>query len=238
MEKDNTPVSYSKEILDLLFQNKLFQHSPEVFFKGHKLLLALNLATEHVTEDAIVIAIRKSAVDLFTSLFSGNSAQTAIEASYVLVLIESSSFLGSISITNAAILVKEVQVFIEMVISKRTKTAALLDSHFFKSPQYVEQTHEKDIKDIKRQYYTQQYPKGISEYPVKDKNQIPTDKNAQRTDKVVSFLKEKGPVSIREIRLVIKDISEKTIQRELATLVDQGRVIRTGERRWSTYMLA
>ena len=37
---------------------------------------------------------------------------------------------------------------------------------------------------------------------------------------------------------MVRDVSEKTIQRELQALVEAGKVTRTGERRWTTYSLA
>ena len=43
---------------------------------------------------------------------------------------------------------------------------------------------------------------------------------------------------IKDLTPVIKGCSEKTIQRELATLVDKGIVNKEGERRWSVYSMA
>lgn len=59
-----------------------------------------------------------------------------------------------------------------------------------------------------------------------------------RREAVLSVLQDKGSVSIKDISTLIRGISEKTIQRELASLVDSGAVVRQGERRWSTYSLA
>lgn len=58
-----------------------------------------------------------------------------------------------------------------------------------------------------------------------------------RTDAIVSILKTKGPSSIKDISMLVREVSEKTIQRELQTLVSQGRVKKEGERRWTTYTL-
>lgn len=78
------------------------------------------------------------------------------------------------------------------------------------------------------------------------KGHIPTDKGhsisesvprSSRQDTIINVLKEKGPSYIKDISTVIRDVSEKTIQRELQTLVSEGRVERSGERRWTTYAL-
>lgn len=58
-----------------------------------------------------------------------------------------------------------------------------------------------------------------------------------RRDAILSFIKTKGKVSIKDISSFIRGISEKTIQRELSALVASGIVLKQGERRWSTYTL-
>lgn len=55
---------------------------------------------------------------------------------------------------------------------------------------------------------------------------------------VLTVLREKGPVSIKEVARTIADCSEKTVQRLLVDLVESGTVAREGERRWSVYRLA
>lgn len=71
--------------------------------------------------------------------------------------------------------------------------------------------------------------------PIKDKG--PTDLKDRQTA-ILSLIKNKGSVSIKDISTMIRGVSEKTIQRELAVLVSSGTVEKKGERRWSTYSLA
>lgn len=59
-----------------------------------------------------------------------------------------------------------------------------------------------------------------------------------RSQAIISVVKLKGVVSIRDVVEVISDCSEKTIQRELLSLVEKGVLKKEGERRWSTYRLA
>lgn len=71
-----------------------------------------------------------------------------------------------------------------------------------------------------------------------DKGQLSdTAPRASRQQTIIDVLKEKGPSYIKDISVVIRDVSEKTIQRELQNLVSEGRVERSGERRWTTYAL-
>ncbi len=60
----------------------------------------------------------------------------------------------------------------------------------------------------------------------------------QRSQAIVTVVKAKGVVSIRDVAAVITDCSEKTLQRELLALVERGVLKKEGERRWSTYRLA
>ena len=61
-------------------------------------------------------------------------------------------------------------------------------------------------------------------------------KIARRND-VLNIVKAKGQVSIKDIILMLKDVSEKTIQRELFSLVKEGVLKKEGEKRWSVYKL-
>ncbi len=59
-----------------------------------------------------------------------------------------------------------------------------------------------------------------------------------RQELIISTIGQKGELSIKDLEGVIKGCSEKTIQRELLSLVEQGVLVKSGERRWSRYALA
>ncbi len=58
-----------------------------------------------------------------------------------------------------------------------------------------------------------------------------------RRERVLAILRDKGEATIKDIMAFITDCSEKTIQRELITLIKDNIVQREGERRWSKYKL-
>jgi hypothetical protein len=65
-------------------------------------------------------------------------------------------------------------------------------------------------------------------------------KDSSKTDRktqIISIIKEKGEVTIKDISSLIKDCSEKTIQRELMSLLNERQIKRTGDRRWSRYSI-
>ncbi|HRH26759.1 MAG TPA: hypothetical protein PLZ99_01210 [Parcubacteria group bacterium] len=62
-------------------------------------------------------------------------------------------------------------------------------------------------------------------------------KSNNRQGIILGLLKKKKDLTIKDISLVIKDVSEKTIQRELISLIEAGIILKTGERRWSRYSI-
>lgn len=62
-------------------------------------------------------------------------------------------------------------------------------------------------------------------------------KKGNRQEAIINVLKTKSDLTIKDFSKVIKDCSEKTIQRELIELVEKGVVKKDGERRWSRYSL-
>jgi predicted HTH transcriptional regulator len=60
----------------------------------------------------------------------------------------------------------------------------------------------------------------------------------ERQQLILGIIREIGESSIKDISDNIKDCSEKTIQRELNTLIYDGVLKKIGERRWSKYILA
>ncbi len=72
---------------------------------------------------------------------------------------------------------------------------------------------------------------------VKDNNALKDIKD-KRQNIIIALVKKHRTLTIKGFTAVIKDCSEKTIQRELLSLVAGGVLKKEGERRWSTYSLA
>ena len=70
----------------------------------------------------------------------------------------------------------------------------------------------------------------------KRQKEVKKDKNG-RKEAILSILKSKGPSYIKDLSTLIREVSEKTIQRELQALVLEGKVSKTGERRWTMYSI-
>lgn len=58
-----------------------------------------------------------------------------------------------------------------------------------------------------------------------------------RRERIKTILEAKGEATIKDISEIITDCSEKTIQRELNSMIEDNIVKRQGERRWSKYSM-
>ena len=61
---------------------------------------------------------------------------------------------------------------------------------------------------------------------------------SDRTNRIKTVLDAKPEATIKDLSEIITDVSTKTIQRDLNSLIASGEVIRQGERRWSKYSIA
>ncbi len=59
---------------------------------------------------------------------------------------------------------------------------------------------------------------------------------SERALRILELVQNSRGVSIKDLTNVVRDVSEKTIQRELASLVSEGKILKVGERRWSQYV--
>jgi len=90
------------------------------------------------------------------------------------------------------------------------------------------------IKQDKVQSFNQPSKKSP---PLKEFSPVSVKKN-QRKSVIINLLKRKKEAMIKDIVGLIDNCSEKTIQRELLSLVEEGVLKKSGERRWTKYSLA
>jgi hypothetical protein len=75
------------------------------------------------------------------------------------------------------------------------------------------------------------------EKPLKQFGAVSVKKNS-RQNVIISLLKRKKEIMIKDVSPLISGCSEKTIQRELSAMVATGILKKMGEKRWSRYSLA
>jgi DNA-binding HxlR family transcriptional regulator len=93
-----------------------------------------------------------------------------------------------------------------------------------------------DIKDTKVMSFTKMSNKLDS---AQTKKTTPSSSDMaikmMRRSNILKIIKDKNEVTIKDISTIIKDCSEKTLQRELSGLVLENVLKKEGNKRWSKY---
>lgn len=138
---------------------------------------------------------------------------------------------GLVSELNHQIIARELSKFGESLESPLNKI-------FFPEPEREERAlpqpvrHE-PIKDKIVESHTEREDKST----LKEFGAVSVKKNS-RQNVIISLLKRKKEIMIKDVSTLIEDCSEKTIQRELLAMVASGVLRKIGEKRWSRYSLA
>jgi hypothetical protein len=136
---------------------------------------------------------------------------------------------GLVSDMNAKLIIEEIHLLVDYI---KQQTISLVHSAGFILSDTFFAT-DMPLSSPKQQSLNSQSNKND-----KNKALIVKDKKDSRKNHIIDLLKKDSNLTIKDFVKVIKDCSEKTIQRELIELVKKGLVKREGERRWSTYSLA
>jgi len=202
-----------------------------IYKKAERLAKAIHLVTPAFAEsvslrnriDAIAVGLVDSAI-----LPSG-SARTALSRellalSSVLGMARTGGFLSQM---NAEIIAHEAHLLLQEVAGYEEPRLFLDEAPTLSKISKLQNSNQKEPKQISK--VVRRLDKGH----VKDTNVIKDRRGA-----IMSVIRDKERASIKDISTLIRDVSEKTIQRELTALITEGVVNKEGERRWSMYSLA
>ncbi len=212
--------------------------------KAQKIASALYLVTSFIKDsDVIKWEIREEGISYVSYALTINTTPQFENDQISQLFISSSkkiiSFLnisqasGLISSMNSGIIIGEIESLMEFFNKSILENSAvkmhssgyILSDSFFNTD-----NNESPLKDKGDSLKTLNTPK--------NKAIIIKDKKNNRQESIINLLKKDSNLTIKDFVKVIKDCSEKTIQRELINLVEKGLIKRIGERRWSTYSLA
>lgn len=171
-------------------------------------------------------------------------------------LLDAGVFAGLVSPSNHEILSKELAVFQRNAVrhfhevegNQSLITSALFSSFSWDDvPQIPESlkghsdTYKGHIKDTQTniKHVATKRTSVASKKTTKAKNATENNGATQsdRKSKILSIIRTKGNVMIKDITPDFPGVSEKTIQRDLLDLVAKGSISKTGERRWTTYSI-
>jgi DNA-binding transcriptional ArsR family regulator len=221
-----------------------------IFKKTQKIAQAVYLLSDLLDyKEPLRLSLRRSAGNLITDsvLLLKNEVQDKAKPSdnligsllETLAFAESAFYLRLISEMNFLILQQEINSLIETI--DFHKDSGIILSKEFLSVKNVEERPREDkgqstssnvfYKKDTRQSSTESFQdtKSIKDRPAEDKT--------ERSKIIISLLKTGVELTIKDITYHLKGISEKTVQRELLSLVAQGVLKKKGERRWSRYSL-
>jgi hypothetical protein len=144
---------------------------------------------------------------------------------------------GLLSGENSAILEGEYEHLAEKI-SAGSMVSPFLSTEDFSLPVLPQEDMFLNEQSLLQAGPSEQFPSRA----IKDKDkrhnkghQTDTAKQKERASIILQMVRKNKGVSVGDIALVVKDCSEKTIQRELVSLIEQGLVRKQGERRWSLY---
>lgn len=216
-----------------------------IYKKAERLAKAIHLIAPAFAEsvslrnrvDTIAIGLVDAAIQPSTAARTALSHEL-LALSSILSMARTGGILSSM---NAEIVAHEAHVLLQEVASYE-EPRILLDevltlSEIAKSASKRKGVHNSDA-DIELAPKRTARDAGTDKGHIKDSTAEQGSHIKDRRDSIMSVIKNKGSASIKDISTLIRDVSEKTIQRELSSLVEGGAIIKKGERRWSTYSLA
>lgn len=224
--------------------------------KTEKLVTALYMVTDCMEkEDAIKDKLRHLGVDFLSNVYKISNTiptekrvqiSTSISlAKEIMSLVEIASIMYFISEMNGSILKKEfssiVGLFDEEISKDKHFTFTLNEDLFEVGDMKKNDLNQNlNIKDKNISQNTMSFKNPITNFVPKKLSQpaISVQDKQDRSNKILSLIKDKKEVSIKDISIVFNTCSEKTIQRELNSLVSKGHIKKTGAKRWSKYQLA
>ncbi len=219
------------------------------------------------TDDALKGKLRLLGVELLSDIYKLSTLSAIEKNAYISVslshiyellsFIEISHTIGFISEMNTNILKKEFRILASDLKSNQEKDKHFiftLDDKMFEISESNEEenssenrgdlnyTNQQFIKDKRTSFNSMSLKNNksqLSNFNTKKTKSFESNLSDRkdRTKKILTLIKDKKEISIKDISLAFTDCSEKTIQRELNSLISKGQLKKTGAKRWSRYSI-
>lgn len=232
--------------------------------KTEKIVTAIYMVTSFISEDdPLHVQIRGNAVTLLADVFSCMEAsvvhktntlfQSIVMIEQLISLFDVARQMGMISEMNAIIIRKELmglqnvlhtEIHQNSVGQTQEEPHTQIDQHSFLSELLAgditpQQKTVNDINDTTMSFkdnvvYKQNTvsDKGIPKRQTKPER----GEASKRRDQILDIFKTKKSISMKDLATRITNCTEKTLQRDLSLLIDQGHIEKKGSKRWSTYV--
>lgn len=205
----------------------LNDHHAYIVRKGERLSSAIHIVTGFIAHDEPVrpllrsssLEILRSATDL--SRMGGPEAFGA-RCAEVGVMLQTAESAGLVSAMNAKLILEEYARLGDFVRERYSLISSR--EHDVSDKKETSAVLQKNKKDSKR----------TLPVPIKDNKGHMNSRRSQ----VLNIFTAKDKITIKDVSEMIPDVSEKTLQRELISMVSDRLLIKEGERRWSSYKKA
>lgn len=222
-----------------------------LFKKVERISLALYLSTNHLSDEVSLKTSVRSMADILIKdilLFNrGESNMTTVskikeDFLEIKSLISISMNCNLINQNNAQILLEEINRLSREIENQKDNFVG--DTEFKKSFFVVESRQKlpEASTEVRSEYKghkgQEQKQTQVLENKINNeinKGQTDVSESNARTQEIMKIIKDNKKVTIKDISNQIKNVSEKTIQRELIKMVSLNLIKKEGERRWSTY---
>ncbi len=211
-----------------------------IYKKAERLAKAIHLIAPAFVEslslrnriDAIALGLVDAAI-LPSSTARMKISRELLALSSVLAIARTSGFL---SLMNVELIAHEARVLLQEVAAYE-EPLILLDEVPTLSALAKQVPAQRDRISVIRQPQSSINHSTSHKGHIKDIKSLLDNNIKDRREAVLSVIRDKKTASIKDISMLIRGVSEKTIQRELLALISSGLVEKKGERRWSTYSL-
>ncbi len=225
--------------------------------KVEKIVSAIYLVTEHLSqEESLKWQLRKNGMRLLSKTVSLSESDLSYKdkilsdikraITEVILLLEVSLTAKIITEMNIEIFKRELDLLLKIINNSSDeigqRNLLSLKGDFFKvkggnldtgqmleNKEVFDKGHNKGHREMSFRTAT-----GVNN---KVNNAKSSKKKQSRKDQILKLFNKGQKLTIKDISEVVDDCGEKTIQRELKTMLKDGVIDKEGERRWSVYFL-
>lgn len=256
VHSDNTSIFGKERTISIFEGDEYFLY---IYKKAEKITAAVYMISDFFSDkEPLKTNIRTTSLSLIDMSLSLNTTASpdrksllnniVRQALSVISYSEIAARSGIESMMNHQILKSELEQFIRTIEDRELPQK--LGRHFVLNDDFIK--NELPVPSLSN-VQTQQTKPALTSFSVKDKSvhnpvtstpRIQVEKieksnrKSERQEAIIAVIRAKGELSIKDLTGVIKGCSEKTVQRELLVLVEQGVLSKVGERRWSRYSIA
>jgi hypothetical protein len=239
-----------KKFHEFALKSILFKGQRDLYFcyvKSEKIAHVLSLLAERMSVESAAhmegLVASASRLPETIAHFAAGEIELAVVLADLFSLLSAvrlGNTKGAIHAENAALIAAEYEALAERL-TGGARLSPFVTSEDFLLPQLVEEEPQTLPQLSEGRSRTDLYIKDnkgqIKEMSLQTKRQAQGHSvgESKRAPLILGFVRKHMGSSIKDISRAVKGCSEKTIQRELALLIEQGLVEKRGERRWSLY---